>query len=344
MMFFDMSKAGDGGVLQGEELVDLITMRLIRCGCLAFIIMSLQGCASSKAPSVQEITQQGMAFMEEGLAGSALAAFEKALKSDPTYVPAHVGLGSVYQVYGDFELALRYFEQAIELDPSAYEPRYRYGWVKHLTGNLDEAIENYKKALIISPNHFEPNFQLGGAYLQKGRLTDALPYAKRATELNSTNQTAWANLATTYGALERYADAVNAYRQAIELGELSEHILMGLANAHIKLGHYPQAANALNSLIGRRPSVTAYRKIGYVNFKMRRFKEAAASFQEALARGGEEVTSLNGVGVSLMAHYLYGGRDEIDQRNLALQAWRRSLRLRPKQPFIIDLLTRYQRL
>lgn len=333
------------GASIGDKMGDLIPRlsRIIVC----LIPFLLSGCAVfniTKAPNAEDFTRQARVYLDEGLTDSALASFGMAIEMDPAFVPAHVGMGSVYQVYGNFELALRCFERAIDLDPNAYEPRYRYGWVKHITGDLDRAIESYLRALAISPDSFDANLKVGGGYLQMGRPGDALSYAKRATELNPDDQGAWANLGATYGLLGRYEDAIDAYRQAVELGEMIEPILLGLANAQIELGRYPQAINVLNSLIDRIPSAVAYRRRGYVQFKMREYEQAAVSFQEALTWGGEEVVALNGVGVSFMAMYLQASRDEISHRERALHAWRRSLQLHANQPHIVDLISRYQKL
>ncbi len=53
--------------------------------------------------------------------------------------------------------------------------------------------------------------------------------------------------------------------------------------------------------------------------------------------------ALNGVGVCLMTHYLQGDRQDKALRDQAVDSWRKSIRLRPNQPRIVDLLARFSR-
>lgn len=171
-----------------------------------------------------------------------------------------------------------------------------------------------------------------------------MPHALKAAELNPDSQGDWANLAQNYAQLNRYNDAVNAFRQAAELGEMEEHILIGLANAHIKLDNYARAINTLNTLIYRTGAAapsTAYERLGVAQYRLRRYEDALTSFEKAGQIDPTDTAALNGVGAAYMTLYIEGERANGEQKAKALAAWRRSLRLRPQQPKIIDLLSRY---
>jgi tetratricopeptide (TPR) repeat protein len=216
--------------------------------------------------------------------------------------------------------------------------------MSQMLGRLDEAITTYLKALAIDPRSFEANRDITAAYLQLGQMTLAVRYAERATELSPDSQESWTNLAAAYSLQGRYNESVNAYRQAAEQGSLNDRVLLGLANAHIRLGNYPRAINVLNSLIHREPSSTAYERLGYANFKQREFRQALKNFQMSLSLVENDTAALNGVGVCLMTLYIQGGRENLIQRNQAVGAWRKSVQLRPDQPRIVDLISRYKRM
>lgn len=322
----------------------------------ALIIMAMAwlaapGCTAFKWPDsshdeAQALLQQGRAYLDEGLTDSALAAFGMALEADPDLVDAHMGMAGVYRQYGNYEVASRSYERAAELAPNSFEARYGHGWMQHLLGNIAQAVESYLRALSIQPNHFEANLHLGVAYLQLDKPRQALPYARRATELDGENQEAWANLATAYSLSGENEGAIEAYHQAIELGGLTEPIVLGLANAHINLGRFEQAVIVLESFTrqGDITSAAVYQRLGYAKFKLRQFDEALDSFRQALSLDDSDSTSLNGVGVCLMAQYISSNRAIKTQRDDALMVWRRSLELRPQQPHIANLLAQYDRM
>ena len=294
----------------------------------------------------EALLQQGHAYLDQGLTDSALAAFGLALEVDPDLVDAHMGMAGVFRIYGNYEVASRSYERAADLAPNSFEARYGHGWMQHLLGNIAQAVESYLRALSIQPNHFDANLHLGVAYLQLDKPKLALPYAKRAADMNGESLDAWVNLATAYSLSNENDLAIGAYHQAIELDGITEPIMLGLANAHIRLGRFEQAVIVLETLTGQGESVSAvvYQRLGYAKFKLRHFSEALDSFRQAVSLDGDDSTSLNGVGVCLMAQYIESDRATKVQRDDALLAWRRSLQLRPEQPHIMNLLTRYERL
>ncbi len=319
-------------------------------GWLGVFLLAFWGCTRPVGPQVDsetanELMLQGQAYLDQGLTDSALAAFGMALEADPGLVDAHMNMGAIYQQHGQLELAGRCYERAVTADPNHFDARYFYGWMQHLQGHIQKAIDSYLRALAIQPDSFDANLNISGAYLQAGKVAEAMPYASLATQLKPDSQTAWANLATAHSLLNQFEDAVRAYHQAMELGDMAPPILMGLANAHVQLGHFEQAIVVLKILTtDRSADAKVYQRLGYAQFKMRRFEDALDSFRASIEIDDQDPAALNGIGVCLMAMYLQEGRGVSDHRDQALDAWRRSLQLRPNQPHIVDLLSRYQRL
>ena len=309
---------------------------LLAGGCQAISRMSRHSSAGRAE------LQQAQLYKQQGKLDSALAAFGLALEENPKLLEAHMGMGEIYHERGQYELASSAYERATKIEPNNFDAQYYLGLMQQLLGRLEKAVSTYLRALTINPDHYDANAHLASAYLQLAQPESALPYAKRATQLKPEEQTAWANLADTYSMLGDYRQAIDAYRQASELGDAAEPILLGLADAHIRLGNYPEAENVLKSILGTQPSATAYERMGYVRFKQRQFLDALNQFNQALTIDPNDTTSLNGVGVAKMTLFLKGGRTDRPLREQALEAWRKSLRIKPQQPRIIDLLSRYQ--
>lgn len=314
----------------------------------AGLCVSVWGCGPSRQARreamAREHLESAQQYMEQGLVDSALSAFGMALEENPRLVEAQLGIGEIYREMGDYNRAKDAYEGAVATDPNNFDANYYLALMRQYLGEVDDAINAYLRALAIEPQSFDANRDLASAYLQAGKLAEALPYAVRATRLNPDSQEAWTNLAATYSLLRRYNDAVDAYRQAAELGELKDPVLLGLADSHIRLGNYDRSINVLESLLTRSPSSTAYERLGYAQFKLRDFDLALKNFRRALALDDEDTAALNGVGACLMTEYINGGRVERIYRDQAIAVWRRSVRLRPEQPRIVDLLSRYGRM
>ena len=281
-------------------------------------------------------------YLDKGLTYAALAAFGLAIEENPKLTEGHLGMGKIYLDRGNYHLAGNAYETAATLDRNSFDAHYFLGLVYQVTDRLEEAIPMYLRALVIRPDSFDANHHLGGAYLQLGRPAAAAPYVDRAAELMPESQTAWANLAATYSLMDYYEQALEAYRIANELGELQPPILLGMAYALIKLEQYERATNVLRTLNRHEPSVLAFERLGYCQFKLYRFEDALASFHSALELEESDTASLNGLGVCHMTLYLQSGKSDRAHRRDAMGAWRKSVSLHPDQPRIIDLITRYQ--
>ena len=309
----------------------------------------LAGCAGPNAQIQQrderttELLTEAEQFLDEGLSDSALAAFGLALEENPDLTDAHVGMGNIFRERGDYELASRAYERAIDIEPNSFDANYNLALVRQLMGQVELAVRTYLKALTIDPESLEANRDLASAYLQLGRAGESLPYAQKATKLNPDDQAAWCNLAAVYSLQGQYEKAIDAYRQAAELGELAEPVLLGFADAHIRLGNYQRAINVLEAMVRNSTTSTAYERMGLAKFKMRKFDEALTNYRKAVEIDDTDTAALNGVGVCLMTRYLQEDREDPTLREQAVAAWRQSIKLRPDQPRIIDLLARFGR-
>ena len=314
---------------------------------LAFVLLVSPACQSPGVHRDQAANRHfrhGQAYLERGMVEQALAEFDLALEENPRLLDAHMAVGDIYRQRQDFVMAGMSFERAVTVAPASFDAHYYLGLMRQFGGDLTEAVRVYLRALVINPDSFAANQNLAIAYLDLGRPENATPFASRATMLEPHNQAAWANLAAVYSLIGKYDMAVESYREAVELGEMAAPVLLGLAEAHIRLGNYQLASVVLRNLIRREPSPTAYERLGYAQFKLHRFQAALDNFRTALSLDGGEVAALNGVGACLMTLYLQGDRANRSQRNESLQAWRRSVRIEPDQPRVIDLISRYRRL
>lgn len=286
----------------------------------------------------------GQVLKDAGQLDAALNEFNRVLEDNPRSVEAVLGVGSVQHARSQYTQARDTYTYAVELDGNRFDARYYLGLMQQVLGETGEAIYQYQRALELNPDDPYAHRDLATAYLQVGRPDLSLPHAEVAIKLDPTSQPAWCNLAATYSILGRYDDALRCYRTATEIDELDAPVLLGLGDTHLKLNNFQRAVNTLAELVRRFPSSVAHERLGYALFRVYDFDQAARQFRTSLSYDPEETAALNGLGACLLTDYMQlenKRRRGKDKLNEALAAWRRSLRLNPDQPQIVDLLTRY---
>jgi DNA-binding winged helix-turn-helix (wHTH) protein/TolB-like protein/Tfp pilus assembly protein PilF len=112
------------------------------------------------------------------------AEFQLAIKSKPTYAPAHQWYSSYLVAMGRFDDAIAEAKRAEELEPLSFISNSHLGWILYLSGRYDEAIEHCKRLLDVDPNFFPARRYLGLAYEQKGMYVEAIAQFEQGVKLS----------------------------------------------------------------------------------------------------------------------------------------------------------------
>ena len=109
--------------------------------------------------------------------------FSRALKLDPDYVDALIGLGRVETEEGDAEAARKRFETAIEIDPHRSQAHFSLGSVLQIMGQTDAALAEFFRTLEGEPNHAEANRCIAAIQLTKNQPEQALSRLNQVLEM-----------------------------------------------------------------------------------------------------------------------------------------------------------------
>jgi tetratricopeptide (TPR) repeat protein len=146
------------------------------------------------APSpqtVSELFSYGVALEENiAKADEAIATYQKVLKLDPDYAPAHINLGTLYYNQSDYELAEEHYRLAIEADPRYALAYFDLGNVLDETQRMPEAIAAYKAALQLAPTYADAHYNLALAYERSHQPRLALKHWRAYLKLDA--QGPWA--------------------------------------------------------------------------------------------------------------------------------------------------------
>ncbi len=314
---------------------------------LALAVLPVAGCATSTVVSrnvqaeSETIADEGQRLLRSGNLDAALAEFERAIAINPELTVAYLGAGDIHRRSGDYTRAEESYREAARLEPNSFRAQYSHGLSLQLLQRVSEAIRAYLRALAIDPDHFAANLNLAIAYLSIGEPGQGVAFAERAVGIRPDDGPARVNLAATYAAMDRHADAVIEYQQAAERMELSPELLLGLADSLGRTGRYAEMAATLEQLVRVAPTATAYERLGSAWFRLRAYPDALRAFRQATELDPRHYPAWNGVGVCLLNRYLWEKGQDETLRDGAVEALRRSLRIRPNQPQIIELVRRY---
>ncbi len=125
----------------------------------------------------------GTVYLLEDRLGEAKDCFSRALKLDPDYVDALIGLGQVETQEGDAESACKRFETAIEIDPHRTQAHFALGSVLQIMGRTDSALAEYFRALECDPNHAEASRCIAAVQLSRNQPEQALSRLDRVLEM-----------------------------------------------------------------------------------------------------------------------------------------------------------------
>lgn len=167
------------------------------------------------------------------------AEFQLAIKSKPTYAPAHQWYSSYLVAIGRFDEAIAEAKRAEELEPLSFISNSHLGWILYLAGRYDEAIDHCKRLLDVDPNFFPARRYLGLAYEQKGMYKEAISQFEQGEKL-SKSPLMLSLLGHAYAASGRKAEA---QRVLAELDQQKQRYVSPytIATVYAGLGEKDQA-------------------------------------------------------------------------------------------------------
>lgn len=157
-----------------------------------------------------------------------------AIRVAPHLANNHIGLGTAYQLRGDFPQAQRSFTRALELDPNNLLAKKGMESLKEDSiktqvnlfldravslqkqNNFDESLTYYIKALNLEPNNPDIHYNIGTAFQAKGDLVRARKAYNKAAELQAGHVEATTALAEL-NAEQKQQQITQAFDAAVNL-------------------------------------------------------------------------------------------------------------------------------
>ena len=136
--------------------------------------------------------------------------FQQALKLDPNFAMAYLGLGLSSGVVGETALASENIRKAFELRAGMSEREKLWidsEYQKNITGNRERAQQVFEVWTQTYPRDWVPRHELGSVYCELGQYDKALPEFREALQLYPESGLIHDSLVLTYTGLNRLEEA-----------------------------------------------------------------------------------------------------------------------------------------
>lgn len=218
----------------------------------------------------------------------AIELFHSAIKEDPNFAQAHVGLADSYSAIGTVQvgaippmearqLAEQAATKALAIDPTLAEAHTALGNVKHYNWDWTGAEQYFKRALELNQNYANAHNFYAGFLMSRGRTDEAIAASNRARELDPFSLSISAQRGFLLENARRYDEAIAQLRSVIEMDP----------------NHY-----------------SAYWMLGHTYAANKQFDEAIAASQKAVDLSGRTPGAL---GILGLAYGLAGRKAEANK-------------------------------
>jgi tetratricopeptide (TPR) repeat protein len=145
----------------------------------------------------------------------ALAAYEQALRLEPTNVEVLIKLAELSLIFGDLEGSRAYAQRAVDAAPQNVAALTALGRALNWLGDNEAAINHVLDALEFDPENATALAVLGEIYTDEGNWTAAETYLAQALEREPNNVTALRNRSYLFEIRGNYEESIAALQQAI---------------------------------------------------------------------------------------------------------------------------------
>jgi tetratricopeptide (TPR) repeat protein/TolB-like protein/tRNA A-37 threonylcarbamoyl transferase component Bud32 len=220
----------------------------------------------------------------------AIAAFNRALTLDTKYAKAYAALGEAYwqgyqegQHAGDWmEKAGAACDQAVAAAPNLADGYACLGRVYRGTGEYEKAVAQFQKATALDPTSDDAYRGLADTYQKLNRPAEAEATYRRAISLRPQYWAGYSWLGAFYWQQARYDDAIKMFKEVVTLAPDNYRGYSNLGAIYAAQARYQEAIQELEHANAIRPSFDADINLGTAYFCLRKFHEAAQTYEEGL--------------------------------------------------------------
>jgi tetratricopeptide (TPR) repeat protein len=234
--------------------------------------------------------------------------------SNAKLAEAYGETGMVYHAYSLSAPARECYVNANRLEPNDARWIYLLAKLDQVEGRVDEAIRRFQTVISLSPQLVAAHVNLGNIYLELNQLENAGRSFSAALEIEKQSPAAHYGLGQVALSKRSYSDAVVHFEKALALAPGANRIHYALAMAYRGLPDQEKAQMHLaqqgtvgvrvadpfmDQVLALAQSMRLYLVRGKQAFDAKRYADAAAEFQKAIAANPENAAAHINLGAAL---------------------------------------------
>ena len=251
----------------------------------------------------------GMSYHRLGRFAEAEAAYERAIKADPSLAAPRNNLGAVFYSQRKFSEADREFRRAADRDVDTVVLTENLHRSRYARDNTRDARDmagqvSITRAFLLDPPTAPPGHFLAVAsvfpvtksleasshatradiFVARKMFEDAVIEYKRALAIDRYDSAVVNRLGIAYHNLRKYRESEQQYREALRLRPNQVDVMNNLGVIDYIRGDYQGALARYKAVLKLKPdAVTALRNMGACLFALERWEEGIAAYSQALA-------------------------------------------------------------
>jgi len=270
----------------------------------------------------------------------------EALKVDPNFGMAKAVLGESYwRKYTDTKQkqwitpAQSNCNDAVKLGNAGAAGHICLGVIDDSTGRYQEAESEFQTALGLEPTNEHATRQLAVAYQHEGKIAEAEKTLQQAVQAHPNSQISYNNFGAFYLQQNEYEKALAMYEKVIRIAPEWYAPYVNIGSIYDQNGQYVKAIDPLKKSIALRATYAGYVNLGEAYFRLNRFAEAAAVYEEAAKLDPQQYVVWGNLGD---ARFYAGqkGQSVAPYRKAAALA-SESLKINPRDPDVLSNLAAY---
>lgn len=208
----------------------------------------------TESPAGREF-RAGIQAQVRGDLATARSRFEAALRIDPKYVPALIGLAGLAQTEGKPQQVEALLKRAEQAGPKSAE--VQLAWGRHFLrlNQIDKAESAFLRARELAPQTIPPLLELGEVYLRMpGRNQDAVLAYRAAVELDGNNRYALYGYGVALAGIGKREEALGVLEKASQLTPKDPAALRAMGRIYLEAGDLEKALVAVDRGLSRQPA------------------------------------------------------------------------------------------
>jgi tetratricopeptide (TPR) repeat protein len=284
----------------------------------AAAIPLLEKISAAKPTEAMPHFELGFAYSGLNKNPDAIAQYRQAISLDPKLAPAHLNLG-ISLLDSDAPGAAESFRRAVDLLPGQARPVYLLGEALERSGKRSEAVAQYRAAAALAPKDDAILFALARALLADGQNSAAESGFRQLLSTKPDSAPGQLGLAESLLAQQKTAEAVDAFGDYLQKTPDDSHARFERAVALQDLNRFDDSLHELDQLDQSAAQTADFLKLrGSIYLQLKKWTEADASFQKALAASPADAQLHLWAGQTKMELRDYGAAEKELRRSLEL--------------------------